>query len=248
MSLTKIFSNLPGNHIPHSISAEPPVVLLERTVGNPDPVEYINSGKYLTERIAGFLASVGIDLTGCSKILDFGCGAGRVIRWLSLLNGPEVHGTDYDEEGIRWCRDNLESVKFHVNGELPPIGFNAGAFDFVFAISVFTHLDEGHQLQWLKEFKRIVKPGGVILLTTVSHSHLIKREDVEVSGKENFLKQGFFFNRTDYWAGHFPSFYQDCYISYSYMERYWCRDFEILGHFPGAMHNQDVTILRVKDT
>jgi SAM-dependent methyltransferase len=36
----------------------------------------------------------------------------------------------------------------------------------VYALSVFTHLDESQQLSWIAELRRVTKPGGLVLFTT----------------------------------------------------------------------------------
>lgn len=102
------------------------------------------------------------------QILDWGCGPGRVARHLPEILGPEceVHGTDYNEASIAWCRRNLPAVHFHHNSLLPPTDFPDACFDVVFGISIFTHLSEPSHYEWLAELHRILKPAGIALLTT----------------------------------------------------------------------------------
>jgi predicted SAM-dependent methyltransferase len=47
----------------------------------------------------------------------------------------------------------------------PPTKYPAGKFDFIYALSVFTHLPELDQLAWMDEFHRILRPGGYLLLS-----------------------------------------------------------------------------------
>ncbi len=49
----------------------------------------------------------------------------------------------------------------------PPLPFAAAQFDLVLAGSVFTHLDAAHQEQWLTEIRRVLRPGGVLVATTL---------------------------------------------------------------------------------
>lgn len=97
-------------------------------------------------------------------MLDFGCGCGRTLRW---FNGsePHLHGTDIDAEAIGWCQKNLHFADFEMNEGLPPLDYADETFDLIYAISVFTHLDEERQFLWLDELKRATKPGGIVLLT-----------------------------------------------------------------------------------
>jgi SAM-dependent methyltransferase len=99
------------------------------------------------------------------SILDFGCGSGRVIRYWSKLSAA-VHGTDYNPELVRWCQRHLPFATFQVNQTMPPLGYPNDTFDLVYALSVFTHLDEVGQLSWIRELRRIARPGGYVLITT----------------------------------------------------------------------------------
>ncbi len=47
----------------------------------------------------------------------------------------------------------------------PPLPFEDASLALVYSISVFSHLDEHHQDQWLGELRRVLKPGGVALLS-----------------------------------------------------------------------------------
>jgi len=49
---------------------------------------------------------------------------------------------------------------------LPPVEFPAGFFDIIYAYSVFSHLNEDTHLKWIEEFSRILKAGGLLLVTT----------------------------------------------------------------------------------
>jgi SAM-dependent methyltransferase len=80
--------------------------------------------------------------------------------------GPEVSGSDLSAEAIEWCRRNLSFARFEVNGLAPPLAFESGSFDLVYALSVLTHLTEELQLAWMREFARVLRPGGRLLVTT----------------------------------------------------------------------------------
>jgi SAM-dependent methyltransferase len=98
-------------------------------------------------------------------ILDFGCGAGRVIRYGQGLKAA-LYGTDYNPLLVEWCKATLPFAKFQTNGPEPPMDYPVGMFDFVYAWSVFTHLDEAHQFMWMDELSRILQTGGYLIITT----------------------------------------------------------------------------------
>jgi 2-polyprenyl-3-methyl-5-hydroxy-6-metoxy-1,4-benzoquinol methylase len=101
-----------------------------------------------------------------SAILDFGCGCGRVLRHLHSLDQTRICGTDYNPHLIEWCRANLPFGHFQVNRLAPPLNYIDAEFDLVYALSVFTHLTETLQFQWMNELSRLVKPGGYLMLST----------------------------------------------------------------------------------
>lgn len=102
------------------------------------------------------------------RALDFGCGCGRTLTWL-IRQFPHVdwHGCDVDREAIEWCRGNLPGT-FAVNGPLPPLPFESESLDLVVGVSVFTHLDEEFQRAWVPELCRVLKTGGILLLSFYS--------------------------------------------------------------------------------
>lgn len=123
-------------------------------------------GKRCSESIEASLKKIGKDFDSFQDVLDFGCGCGRTLIWFANPpRSPRLHGTDIDAEAISWCRDNLDFAEFGVNNPLPPLEYPSEAFDLIYAISVFTHLDEDCQFRWLDELKRITGPKGIVLLT-----------------------------------------------------------------------------------
>jgi ubiquinone/menaquinone biosynthesis C-methylase UbiE len=94
-------------------------------------------------------------------VLDFGCGCDRTIIWFSkTAKSVRFSGTDIDATAIDWCRRPLKFACFQANQPAPPLVCPAESFDLVYALSVFTHLNEEHQLLWLRELERITRPMG----------------------------------------------------------------------------------------
>lgn len=109
------------------------------------------------------------DIISGLRILEWGCGPGRLIRHLPDLLGdraPVVAGTDYNPASIDWCRANLSGIDFDLNGAAPPLPFADNSFDATYNFSVFTHLSEEMHHAWAAELLRILKPGGLMIATT----------------------------------------------------------------------------------
>jgi SAM-dependent methyltransferase len=144
----------------------PPPELVYRVVGHHDLAVFYKQGIARGTYLRAFLGRHGKEVGEFSSILDFGCGCGRVTRQWGDLKSTNVHGTDHDPILIEWCRGNLTFAEFAVNELAPPLPYPAQAFDFVYAISVFTHLSADLQQPWMDEMARIVQPGGYLLFTT----------------------------------------------------------------------------------
>ena len=128
---------------------------------------YHDEGKNSAEEVIEML-SKHIDLKRPGiMILDWGCGPGRVTRHLpSLLPKSGIYGSDYNEKYIEWCNEHLKGITFSLNKIDPPTNYSANFFDVVIGLSIFTHLSEKGHPDWINELFRIVKPGGLVLITT----------------------------------------------------------------------------------
>jgi len=109
------------------------------------------------------------------SILDWGCGPGRIVRHLpDFVSDANIYGSDYNKTSIDWCQKNIPNVKFDVNGISPPLNYSNNQFDFIYGISIFTHLSDKMHHAWIQELSRVLKVGGVLMLTT--HGDSFKRK------------------------------------------------------------------------
>jgi ubiquinone/menaquinone biosynthesis C-methylase UbiE len=101
-----------------------------------------------------------------NRILDLGCGAGRMIRWLDKDAAQcEVWGVDINARCIKWCQQNLSPpFNFATITTDPHLPFEDRHFHFAYCGSVFTHIDDLAEA-WLLEIKRVTAPGGRIFIT-----------------------------------------------------------------------------------
>lgn len=110
------------------------------------------------------------------KILDWGCGPGRIIRHLPEFLGDSCtfFGTDYNAGSIQWCTENLQNINFNLNGIEAKLPYPDNFFDFIYGLSVFTHLSEENHYSWRKELFRILKHDGILFITTQGDNFKIK--------------------------------------------------------------------------
>lgn len=177
------------------------------------------------------------------RILDFGCGCGRTLLWFAdSAQEGQFHGTDIDTEAIAWCRDRLDFAQFGVNDAEPVLGYPDASFDLVYAVSVFTQLNEAHQFQWLEELRRIVRPGGLVLVT-LHGEHCW--QTLDPTAQAQIRETGFLFRKTDQMKGIFPDWYQTAYHTKAYVLERYVDYFEILEYTPkGLVDFQDMVVLR----
>ncbi len=96
-------------------------------------------------------------------VLDVGCGNGRLIQ---LFSGTHIvyTGLDQSEGLIRVATDKFPGASFVV-GEMTELPFPDESFDAIYCIAVFHHLPtDDMRVQALNEMKRVLKPGGVIVM------------------------------------------------------------------------------------
>ncbi len=146
-----------------------------------DAAQFLRSGGDVMRLLCGLLRINGLPPESLRSVLDFGCGCGRVLRHFPVLGikNLQLHGTDYNPVLIDWCKQNLPIADFHVNNLEPPLIYGNQAFDFVFAISVFTHFTEPLQFAWLDEMARILAPRGHLLVTLHGEAFMLDLDEEE---------------------------------------------------------------------
>jgi SAM-dependent methyltransferase len=136
-------------------------------VSGPSRRWFSERGREDADFFRGLAARHGADLAGGLDVLDFGCGAGRIARWLA----PEViaadgtfTGSDLNPKLAGWCAANLAG-RYLANALQPPLALTEHSVDVVYAHSVLTHLTAPTARAWLGELARVLRPGGLALLT-----------------------------------------------------------------------------------
>lgn len=137
----------------------PPPHLLMASTGTNDPEWYWESGRSAQRQLAELLDPA---LAKGARVLDFGCGCGRVARhWNPTIS---VHGADANREAVAWCRRHL-SLRMVETVSTPPLSWPDAFFSAAYSLSVFTHLGPSQQRSWFAELARLLAPGAPLVLT-----------------------------------------------------------------------------------
>jgi SAM-dependent methyltransferase len=216
----------------------PPGDFLMQVAGSPAPDVYLHGGELGADCIRDVLGRNGVELQGA--VLDFGCGCGRVLRRWHTEPGIEAHGCDYNADLALWSRTHLPFARVAVNGLRPPAPYRTGKFDLIYAFSVITHLPETDQRPWMREFHRLLKPGGHLLVSTHGEHYMPKL----TTGERSRFQDGRLVVRSARSAG---SNLCNAFHPPQYFRRELAEGFEIAAHEPrGARGNpeQDLWLLR----
>lgn len=222
---------------------EPPAHLQERVGGARD---FQSVGTQLASLIMTCVSKYK-SVTAADRILDWGCGCGRVIREMMKFVPPStLTGCDIDTEAIAWAETHIPGPTFDRIDPYPPTAYSTGAFDVIYGISVMTHLDEQTQLSWLEELCRIASACGIVALSVIGEN--LRKTNIPPELARTFHETGF--------ASFVPSYsrmlepfshegyYRETYHSFAYIERTWGKFFDILECF--ETKHQDILILRAR--
>ncbi len=113
------------------------------------------------------------------RVLDAGCGTGYNMRWFRQHYGAGVTGADVSPVGLDFCRQRGEHDL--VRADAASLPFSGGVFDLVVGFDVLTQLrDESARAAALKDFLRVLKPGGRMLLRVAAYERLRSSHDTVI--------------------------------------------------------------------
>lgn len=110
------------------------------------------------------------------KVLEVACNQGTTLKWLAQ-QGCEIVGVDLDQSALDRCRENLKRANINSvqlrRANACNLPFGDGEFDLVVNEAMLTMLPAETRLQAVKEYVRVLKPGGMLL----SHDVALQGDD-----------------------------------------------------------------------
>tara|TARA_R110002110_G_scaffold54639_4_gene156693 strand:+ start:16962 stop:17759 length:798 start_codon:yes stop_codon:yes gene_type:complete len=212
----------------------PPSYLIVQ-YGAVDRFGYMRYGQKMVEMIDDALRQAAVTVEAGARVLDFGCGCGRVTEALSG-RGWQHFVSDIKHDPVAWIRRYRSEWVTNVNGLRPPLPGNFEGFGLIFAISVLTHMDEMSAKQWLDHFHQRLAPGGVLFLTIITPEE--SPEQIEKFGilPNQVVQDGYVFDQ-----GKDMSF-----IAQDYVRSHFTENFDLLHMGKGKCYSQTALVLRKK--
>lgn len=118
-----------------------------------------------------------IDLDRQIHILDYGCGPGFLIQLLisRLKKGQICYGLDFSKDSVsavqRRFKDHPRYGGSH-HVEALPSPYGDESMEVIFVLDVIEHLNDAYLTEMILEIRRLLKPGGYVVVTTKNHEDL----------------------------------------------------------------------------
>jgi len=184
---------------------------------------------------------------GKLRLLDWGCGAGRMAKYLA--GEFDYTGIDIDKEAIGWCRASIPNARFALQELSAHAEFADNSFDAIIGISVFTHLREEDQFAWLAELSRIAAPDGLVAVSVNGATSLFNAgnlpEVIDILLKSGFCDTGAEHSHRGVTSD--DTYYRNAYHTHGYIRERWSKYFDVLQILPAFVGNmQEMVFLRPK--
>ena len=129
-----------------------------------------DAGEFFSEKHAQDIASRLIDAAKPRTVVDIGCGTGPLVAEL-VRRGVTSTGVDSSPGVLEAARKRAPGASFHL-GSVAALPLADGSFDAATLIETVEHLDDATLAASLAEARRVLRPGGILLITTPNRERL----------------------------------------------------------------------------
>ena len=119
------------------------------------------------------------------KILDVGCGTGIIMKMLESYG--KVHGIDTSDVALNFCRKRgIRNIK---KADVCSIPYKKEEFDLITSLNVLYHKNVKDDFKAISEMYRVLKPGGILIVTDSAMKCLFGRHDITHHGIRRYSKK-----------------------------------------------------------
>ena len=244
-----------------NVVAPVPPAELRRLGGPPEEPVFLWTGLADIANFLGIYARLGAPPAGRKpRVLDFGCGIGRLTRYLEMHDGIEAFGLDANPAAVEWCQLNLTRVLTLLQAGLQKLPFGDGLFDLVYAPTLFAEGSASRMRRCLDEITRVMAPGGLLLAVTYGPTAVAtiaaSAAHQEQTGIDAARAAELSAMLTQEGAVHVPFHAGEgapedqegrAFIHPAHLAARWNNAFEVVEHLPGGLRQwQDIVVLRRK--
>lgn len=198
--------------------------------------------------ILDYARKEGVDFSANPKVADFGAGWGRYTRFLLKYTKPDnIYGLEVNEYILENTRKTFGACNLLKVNSYPPCDLRDNLIDLVLGYSVFSHLSPDCADAWIGEFARIVRPGGLVMMTTQGRTFVEYCQYIRDSGNithpwhnslaksfvnvqeclEQYDNGGFLHAQT----GQYDGTYGESLVSPGYIKKNWVEYFDLIDFF-----------------
>jgi len=169
----------------------PPPYLVTLVASSANLDSFLAHGVDLVAYLDKLLHRHGLSFDHGPVTMDFGCGCGRLARYIAprvIAGGGRFIGLDINRKLVGWSAKNLPG-EYRRNRLQPRAPAPDASIDLLYAVSVFTHVPRVSMAAWLDDYARMLKPGGVALVSfadedRIDIAHPARRAELD---REGFL-------------------------------------------------------------
>ncbi|MGF1572620.1 MAG: class I SAM-dependent methyltransferase [Sumerlaeia bacterium] len=118
------------------------------------------------------------------RVLDVGCGTGLILQTYKHWNPI---GADFSPLALQFCQSR--GITRTVRADVIHLPFEDNSLDLILALDLIEHVDRDDLL--IKEFNRVLKPGGYLMATVPAHPSLWSDHDIALHHFRRYTKASF---------------------------------------------------------
>lgn len=192
---------------------------------------YFGGGDWNAGDVERVLVEAGFPLGDVASVLEFASGHGRLTRHFTRRLDPHrITVSDIEPTAVDFLGQHLGVRGFYSTGQPEDLS-NTGSYEVVVVVSLFSHLPHEAWGRWLRKLGDMVKPGGVLLITT---------HNFDDADPKDFDAQaeGFLYRSQNETRGRLdPNLYGAAFVSTDYVQRAVAENFDgqIISFSPHAL-------------